>query len=327
MNNPTATTSTESLPSTTELNEWFAQFDAAIALLPPDERAQRIAYMSDILDQALPDGYAQDYVSLQPQLPLNSLPMAPTTPTFASDSPADTSYEALTPYSDDATVLASPTGWDSPGEKTFEGGPQSPGLSEEADDYLPEGWNWYDLRQSHDGSAALSVSAGPLLSSMYERTLVASGEEDTWNGEQQGGGLPAAPYESSHAQDEGVNADTSAVTSPSIDVPVPDKKSRKRKTTETSGLEDAGAKPKKPKAQHVCPYEDCSRVYTRKHNLQQHINSKHLELRPFKCPAEGCKDAFAREHDATRHFQSDHTTLGSPRKIKPPPKSAAKAKN
>ncbi len=266
--NPTSDTSGAAnfaLPSTNDLNDWFVRFDCALALLPPDERARRIAYVDSMIDEAFPYEYEDD-ISLQPQLSRSPLPVAPMTPTSASDSPADTSYEALTPYSDDATVLASPTGWNSPGEKTFEGGPQSPGPSEEADDYLPEGWNWYDLRQSHDGAATLPVFTDPLLSSMDERPLVASGEEDTWNGEQQGGGLPAAPYESSHAQDEGVNADTSAVASPSIDVPVLDalcvphvNQSRKRKTTETSGLEDAGAKPKKPKAQHICPYGDCSR--------------------------------------------------------------------
>ncbi|KAI0689937.1 hypothetical protein C8T65DRAFT_103019 [Cerioporus squamosus] len=252
------------LPSSTDIDDYFALFRRTIELLPPHEAAKQnaiIASIQEILDQALAAEYAQDDVLLQPSPSYLSPPLPPMTPSSAPDSPADTAYEALTPSSD-ATLLASPTAWGSPGETTLDKGLQLFDAVEETSNHFPEGiCDWYDFVQipeSHDGGAALYTGTDPLL--MDERPLVASGEHAVRNGEQQYGGLAAAPNDSSHSQDVGVSADTSAVTSISTALPgsgasaVPKvQQTRKRKAKETSG-QDEGSRPKKPKVSHACPH-------------------------------------------------------------------------
>ncbi|KAH9326240.1 hypothetical protein KI387_006418, partial [Taxus chinensis] len=52
----------------------------------------------------------------------------------------------------------------------------------------------------------------------------------------------------------------------------------------------------------ACPYERCLHSYTRKSNLNQHTQSAHLGLKPFKCGE--CGKAYAHKSSRDRHEMS-----------------------
>ncbi|KAI0631137.1 hypothetical protein C8Q77DRAFT_1131555 [Trametes polyzona] len=62
----------------------------------------------------------------------------------------------------------------------------------------------------------------------------------------------------------------------------------------------------------ICPH--CGSGWARTNNLQTHIKSVHLQMRPHVCPVPSCTRAFSRKHDLKRHYQSDHTDGPSPRR-------------
>ncbi|GMH08097.1 hypothetical protein Nepgr_009937 [Nepenthes gracilis] len=53
-----------------------------------------------------------------------------------------------------------------------------------------------------------------------------------------------------------------------------------------------------------CSFKDCNHTFTNKSNLQQHINSVHLELRPFVCGVPGCGMRFPFKHVRDKHEKS-----------------------
>ncbi|EIW65274.1 uncharacterized protein TRAVEDRAFT_42653 [Trametes versicolor FP-101664 SS1] len=63
----------------------------------------------------------------------------------------------------------------------------------------------------------------------------------------------------------------------------------------------------------VC--SDCpGKTWTRLYNLNVHIRNVHKGERPHACPDPECTRRFSRKHDMRRHFQSRHTNMGSPRR-------------
>ena len=51
-----------------------------------------------------------------------------------------------------------------------------------------------------------------------------------------------------------------------------------------------------------CNYEDCLKTFASKHDLKVHVNSIHLNLRPFKCHQ--CHASFNQKVNLERHFKS-----------------------
>ncbi|GME85826.1 unnamed protein product [Ambrosiozyma monospora] len=56
----------------------------------------------------------------------------------------------------------------------------------------------------------------------------------------------------------------------------------------------------------ACPYQDCNKTFSRKMNLNSHMNSAHEHKKPFECSM--CKQVFARHSDRRRHEQNQHKT-------------------
>ncbi|KAG0063802.1 hypothetical protein BGZ90_002500 [Linnemannia elongata] len=65
-----------------------------------------------------------------------------------------------------------------------------------------------------------------------------------------------------------------------------------------TGRERKPPRTPKPKKQHACP--ECSRIFTRRCNLQSH-RLTHTNLKPFPCPQ--CGQSFARIYDMRRHHR------------------------
>ncbi|RPD75576.1 hypothetical protein L226DRAFT_49212 [Lentinus tigrinus ALCF2SS1-7] len=315
--------SAHSQPSSGDFDHEFAHFVAQIERLGPDEAAEMRAWLSDELDRTFtpaplwPEDLfptpQEDFPSPSFQSSFSLPPVSSTTPAPEEYycSPADTMYDVPTPRSD-TTLLASPVAMVSTEEKNSEGGRvQLPDVPEESTpDQLSE-YHWYGF-QLHDHDASSVSSADPFM--IHGRPI------DVRDGEQQCGGLAAAPEDwfHSHPQDVGVSADPSAVASTSTTVPDPEvlalsskaQKSRRRKAKKTSDIS-----PKKEK-KHVCLYEGCSYASDRSDNLKKHVNERHLGLRPFKCEAGGCNETFKRKYDLKGHYQSYHTDLPSLRSLR-----------
>jgi uncharacterized Zn-finger protein len=52
-----------------------------------------------------------------------------------------------------------------------------------------------------------------------------------------------------------------------------------------------------------CPFDNCSKSFTRKYNLSAHLRC-HNQEKPFECT--NCPMKFARKHDLQRHIRSLH---------------------
>jgi len=48
-----------------------------------------------------------------------------------------------------------------------------------------------------------------------------------------------------------------------------------------------------------CPYPDCSKLFSSRYNLKQHINSHHLHIKPYKCTY--CEKCFSYKHSMQHH--------------------------
>ena len=59
---------------------------------------------------------------------------------------------------------------------------------------------------------------------------------------------------------------------------------------------------KKASRNFVCT--DCNKIYATNKDLQNHINSVHLKLRPFKC--EQCPSAFTQKVSLNSHVKTKH---------------------
>ncbi|XP_026425769.1 transcription factor IIIA-like [Papaver somniferum] len=53
-----------------------------------------------------------------------------------------------------------------------------------------------------------------------------------------------------------------------------------------------------------CSFKDCECTFANKSNLNQHVKSVHLELRPFACQFPGCGQRFAFKHVRDNHEKS-----------------------
>jgi uncharacterized C2H2 Zn-finger protein len=58
--------------------------------------------------------------------------------------------------------------------------------------------------------------------------------------------------------------------------------------------------PPKEEKTFTCPFENCSKIFTRQQNLNSHL-SVHSGARPFVCVFPGCTATFRRKQDLTRH--------------------------
>lgn len=54
---------------------------------------------------------------------------------------------------------------------------------------------------------------------------------------------------------------------------------------------------------YSCPYEGCTKTFTRKFNLKSHLYN-HKGIKPFECP--DCSRSFTRRHDMKRHVRMIH---------------------
>lgn len=53
-----------------------------------------------------------------------------------------------------------------------------------------------------------------------------------------------------------------------------------------------------------CPHKDCTKIFTRRHNLKVHYNSTHLKVKLFACSI--CSKNFSRKFDCSRHVKNVH---------------------
>ncbi|GME69125.1 unnamed protein product [[Candida] boidinii] len=60
----------------------------------------------------------------------------------------------------------------------------------------------------------------------------------------------------------------------------------------------------KTRNEFVCDYPGCNKNFSRKMNLNSHIQSTHEKRKPFKC--ETCSKLFARHSDRRRHEEAQH---------------------
>ena len=79
---------------------------------------------------------------------------------------------------------------------------------------------------------------------------------------------------------------------------------------------DSEEKPKNEKVQkevkevpknYDCNFKECEASYKTKHGLKLHIDSKHLNLKPFKCTE--CQSSFLRSSHLQRHKNAVHLNL------------------
>ncbi|PIL35701.1 transcription factor [Ganoderma sinense ZZ0214-1] len=96
---------------------------------------------------------------------------------------------------------------------------------------------------------------------------------------------------------------------------------RRRFVNSAGHKDDAPRKRKRSKQsttkQFPCPVLHCPRVFTRSHNLSEHISSVHLKERKYGCMVPGCERAYSRNFDLKKHILSKHQGQGpSPKKSK-----------
>ncbi|KAK4034034.1 hypothetical protein C8A01DRAFT_19101, partial [Parachaetomium inaequale] len=65
----------------------------------------------------------------------------------------------------------------------------------------------------------------------------------------------------------------------------------------------------KRSAQNPCPYEGCSKAFTLKSNLDEHVRRVHEKLRPFECTWDGCVSSFATKRNLDRHINDVHKVV------------------
>ena len=69
--------------------------------------------------------------------------------------------------------------------------------------------------------------------------------------------------------------------------------------------DEANTQHSKPKTK-CCPYDDCNARFRQSGKLKRHIDSKHLDLRPFACSYPNCGKTYKRSDHLQRHL-STHT--------------------
>ncbi|KAF9347810.1 hypothetical protein BGX26_000743 [Mortierella sp. AD094] len=109
----------------------------------------------------------------------------------------------------------------------------------------------------------------------------------------------------SDASDSDSDSDVAPYTStPSTPIPmvVVTKPKPKPKSKSKAKSKPRMRKPKEPKPMRIfeCAYGDCTKVFSRQFNLDQH-NKTHSNERPFVCEYKDCAKAFIRRADLVRH--------------------------
>ncbi|KAI0649361.1 hypothetical protein C8Q79DRAFT_508957 [Trametes meyenii] len=97
----------------------------------------------------------------------------------------------------------------------------------------------------------------------------------------------------------------------SLDVSILEKPRAKRPADDDDGKEPAKRPRQSTEKKFICPV--CSSGWSRKFNLNVHVEAVHENIRAHTCSVSGCSRAFSRKHDMKRHYQSEHTDQGSPR--------------
>ena len=55
-----------------------------------------------------------------------------------------------------------------------------------------------------------------------------------------------------------------------------------------------------------CSFEDCQMTFAEQNNLDRHIRSVHLKIKPYKCDVEGCDYAASEMASLKSHKSNKH---------------------